>query len=77
MLATDVASWSILLQPKQRSALMTPGNIQSAEQGLRELTANEVDDVSGGFFPILCLAFAVGFDIGFIATYGFGSTGLE
>ena len=56
---------------------MTPSITETAEQGVRELTMNEVDNVSGGFFPLLVMAFAVGFDIGFIASYGFGSTGLE
>jgi hypothetical protein len=47
---------------------MTPGNTQMAEQGMRELTMGEVEDVSGGIFPLLVMAFAVGFDIGFITT---------
>jgi hypothetical protein len=47
---------------------MTPGNMELAEQGIRELTIGEFDDVSGGIFPVLVMAFAVGFDIGFITT---------
>ena len=43
-------------------------NKEMAEQGQRELTVSEIDEVSGGFFPLLVMAFAVGFDIGFCAT---------
>jgi hypothetical protein len=47
---------------------MTPGNTELAEQGLREMTTAEIDGVSGGIFPFLVMAFAVGFDIGFCTT---------
>ena len=56
---------------------MIASNAKTADSDLRELSTSEIDGVSGAFFPLLVLAFAVGFDIGFIASYGFGSTGLE
>ena len=56
---------------------MTTATMDIAQQDVRELTMNEVDDVSGGFFPILMLAFCVGFDIGFITTMALAPTGLE
>ena len=56
---------------------MAIATTQSAEQDLRELTTNEIESVSGGFFPLLVLAFAVGFDIGFITTMALAPTGLE
>jgi hypothetical protein len=56
------------LWPKQRSNVMTTATMDVAQQDVRELTMSEVDDVSGGFFPLFVLAFAIGFDIGFITT---------
>jgi lactobin A/cerein 7B family class IIb bacteriocin len=47
---------------------MTTSNMEAAEHGVRELTAREIDEVNGGIFPILVMAFAVGFDIGFCTT---------
>jgi len=47
---------------------MTDQNTETADHGLRELSMNEIDNVSGGFLPALILAFSVGFDIGFCAT---------
>ena len=38
---------------------------------------NEIDSVDGGFLPLLIMAFAVGFDIGFITTMALAPTGLE
>jgi lactobin A/cerein 7B family class IIb bacteriocin len=45
--------------------------ITTADQDPRELTADELDNVSGGFFPLAVMAFAVGFDIGFIGVMAF------
>jgi hypothetical protein len=56
---------------------MTTATMDVAQQDVRELTMNEVDDVSGAFFPILIMAFAIGFDIGFITTMALAPTGLE
>jgi lactobin A/cerein 7B family class IIb bacteriocin len=56
---------------------MTHGITDTASQDVRELTASEVDNVSGGLFPLIVLALAFGFDAGFIIGYGFGKTGLE
>src|SRR5262245_14418866 len=53
---------------KKRSNAMTNGTMDIAQQDVRELTMSEVDDVSGAFFPLLIMAFAIGFDIGFITT---------
>jgi len=47
---------------------MTDNKAETADPGLRELSLNEIDNVSGGFLPVLILAFAVGFDIGFCTT---------
>ena len=56
---------------------MIASNIQAASGDLRELTMNEIDAVDGGFLPLLIMAFAVGFDIGFITTMALAPTGLE
>jgi hypothetical protein len=40
--------------------------IETAERDQRELTMDELDEVSGGLFPLFVMAFAVGFDAGFI-----------
>jgi len=50
---------------------MTASNTEMREHGLRELTMGELDQVSGGLFPLLVLAFAVGFDAGFIGVMAF------
>jgi lactobin A/cerein 7B family class IIb bacteriocin len=50
---------------------MTTSNTEVAEHGLRELTTGELDEVSGGLFPLLVMAFAVGFDAGFIGVMAF------
>ena len=50
---------------------MNSSNTEIAELGLRELTAHETDAVSGGFLPLAIMAFAVGFDIGFISVMAF------
>jgi lactobin A/cerein 7B family class IIb bacteriocin len=39
---------------------------------IRPLQDDEVNSVSGGFFPLLVMAFAVGFDAGFIGVMAFG-----
>jgi hypothetical protein len=39
---------------------------------IRPLQDDEVNTVSGGFFPLLILAFAVGFDAGLIGVMAFG-----
>jgi hypothetical protein len=46
--------------------------IQSESLQIRPLQEDEVNAVSGGFFPLLVLAFAVGFDAGFIGVMAFG-----
>jgi len=61
------------LQSKQRSIVMTISNAEMSEPDLRELATDEIDAVSGGFLPLI-LAFAVGFDIGFIGVCAFGPT---
>jgi hypothetical protein len=38
---------------------MNPASTEIAEQGLRELTTDETDAVSGGFFPLAIMAFAI------------------
>jgi hypothetical protein len=50
---------------------MITDNTEMAEQDLRELATGEIDEVSGGH-PALILAFAVGFDLGFIGVCAFG-----
>jgi lactobin A/cerein 7B family class IIb bacteriocin len=39
---------------------------------IRPLQEDELNAVSGGFFPLLVMAFAVGFDAGFIGVMAFG-----
>jgi hypothetical protein len=56
---------------------MIASNIQAVDGDLRELSVNEIDAVDGGFLPLLIMAFAVGFDIGFITTMALAPTGLE
>jgi hypothetical protein len=41
------------------------------EDGVRELTIDETDAVSGGFLPLAIMAFAIGFDAGFIGVMAF------
>ena len=39
---------------------------------IRPLQEDELNAVSGGLFPLLVMAFAVGFDAGFIGVMAFG-----
>jgi hypothetical protein len=50
---------------------MTTSNTEMTEHGLRELTADEMDAVSAGFLPLAIMAFAIGFDAGFIGVMAF------
>ena len=56
---------------------MTTDKTEAVETGVRELTAQELEGASGGLLPALVLAFAVGFDIGFIGMCAFGPTGFK
>jgi len=56
---------------------MPTNNKDTAKHDLRELTTSEIDGVSGGIFPLLVLAFAVGFDAGFIGVCAFGPTAMD
>ena len=56
---------------------MATSNTQMADYGVRELAPAEIDTVSGGIFPLLVLAFAVGFDAGFIGVCAFGPTKMD
>ena len=51
--------------------------MEVAETELRELSIDEIEGASGGLLPALVLAFAVGFDIGFIGMCAFGPTGFK
>jgi lactobin A/cerein 7B family class IIb bacteriocin len=50
---------------------MNSSNTEIAELSLRELTADETEAVSGGFLPLAIMAFAIGFDAGFIGVMAF------
>jgi hypothetical protein len=56
---------------------MTTHNTDVANADQRELTIDELDNASAGLLPALVLAFAVGFDIGFIGMCAFGPTGFK
>ena len=50
---------------------MDSSNTEIAQLGLRELTADETNAVTGGFLPLAIMAFAIGFDAGFIGVMAF------
>ena len=50
---------------------MTSSTTETTEYDVRELTIDEADAVSGGFLPLAILAFAIGFDAGFIGVMAF------
>ena len=56
---------------------MTINDTETLETSVRELSADELESASGGLLPALVLAFAVGFDIGFIGMCAFGPTGFK
>jgi hypothetical protein len=45
--------------------------LESAPQ-IRPLQDDEINAVSGGFFPLFVMAFAIGFDAGFIGVMALG-----
>ena len=56
---------------------MTTLNTDVANAESQELSIEELDGTSAGLLPALVLAFAVGFDIGFIGMCAFGPTGFK
>jgi len=56
---------------------MTTLNTDVANAESQELSIEELDGASAGLLPALVLAFAVGFDIGFIGMCAFGPTGFK